>query len=60
LNRFSCEYELQTICSLFPALTPEAALDGDDTFYTKHLLSNLEKTIFESKFAELMSKQRKK
>jgi hypothetical protein len=44
---------------LFPALTPEAALEGDDTFYTKHLLSNLEKTTFESKFSELLAKKKK-
>jgi len=45
---------------MFQALTPEAALEGDDTFYTKHLLANLEKTNFEKRYHELLSKRRKK
>lgn len=57
LNQFSNEYELQTICELFPALTPEVALNSDDTFFTKHLLSNLEKSNFEKKFSELLRKK---
>ena len=60
LNIFANEYELQTICELFPALTPEQALMGDDTFYTKHLLSNLEKSSFEKKYMELVRKRNKK
>lgn len=60
LNRFTNEYELETICSLFQALTPEAALDGDDTFYTKHLLANLEKSTFEKRYQELLHKRAKK
>ena len=60
LSRYSNDYELQTICKLFPALTPEAALEGDDTFYTKNLLANLEKNIFELEFQRLKSKQHKK
>ena len=57
LNQYSCEYELQTICELFPALKPEDALMGDDTFYTKHLLSNAEKASFEKRYLELVRKK---
>jgi len=59
LNKYSNYYEVQTICSMFPALTPEAVWHGDDAFYTKHLLSSLEKNKFESMYFELKQKQKK-
>lgn len=60
LNNYSCEYELQTICELFPALTPETALEGNDVFYTKHLLSKIERANFDEKYHELLSKRKGK
>jgi hypothetical protein len=60
LNKYANEYELQTISSLFHALTPENILEGDDTFYTKHLLSNLERSTFEKNYSELLRKKAKK
>lgn len=59
LDAYSNNLELHTICTLFPALTPEMVLNGNDAFYTKNLLCNLEKLNFEKKFNEIKSKQKK-
>lgn len=60
LDNYSNYLELHTICSLFPALTPKMVLEGDDAFYTKNLLCNLEKINFEKRFTELKAKQKNK
>jgi len=60
LNKYSNLIELQTICKIFPALTPEEALKGNDAFYTKNLLCNVEKINFENKFQKLKAKQKRK
>ena len=60
LNRYANQYELQTICSMFPALNPDDALSSNDDFIQLHLLSNLEKGNFDKKYQELLSKRQKK
>ena len=60
LDNYSNYLELHTLCSLFPSLTPEMVLEGDDAFYTKNLLCNLEKINFEKRFMELKQKQVRK
>lgn len=56
LNRFSNDYEVQTLCELLNT-DFETILNTDDTFCTKILLSNLEKITFEKRFSELKQKK---
>lgn len=56
LNSYSNYLEIQTLCN-FLNCDYEKILESDDTFCTKVLLCNLEKSIFEQKFAEVKRKQ---
>lgn len=57
MNAYSNYYEIQTLCN-FLNVGYEDVLNADDTFCTKILLSNLEKSIFEKKFLELKQKRK--
>ena len=59
LNAYTNYYALQTLCD-FLNCNFEQVLNSDDTFCTKVLVSNLEKTTFEKRFIELKQKQKKK
>jgi hypothetical protein len=56
LNAYSNYLEIQTLCG-FLNCDHEKVLESDDTFCTKVLLCNLEKSTFEQKFMELKRKQ---
>jgi len=55
LNQYSNYFEIQTLCNLLNC-DYETVLKSDDTFCTKILLSNLEKSKFESMYFELKQK----
>lgn len=59
LNSYSNYLEIQTLCD-FLNCDYETILNSDDTFCTKVLLANLEKSNFERTFTEIKSKQRAK
>jgi hypothetical protein len=59
LNKYSNYLEIQTLCD-FLNCDFETVLEADDTFCTKVLLCNLEKSTFERKFFKLKAKQGRK
>lgn len=59
LNAYSNYLEIQTLTE-FLNCDYEKILESDDTFCTKVLLCNLEKSNFESKFVKLKQKQKPK
>lgn len=55
LNNWSNEYEVQTLCSILNC-DYEKILESNDAFCANHLLANLKKGNFESKFMKLKQK----
>ena len=58
LNKYSNDYEILNLCELLNS-DFESVLESNDVFCTKILLSNLEKSNFESRYFELKQKRLK-